>query len=80
MLYILMIYIICPTCAFNIGAKTIEFETKKAQICNNPDLTEEEQSIEISKVVNNLGIRRYCCRMRILTTKDLSQDILPANI
>ena len=72
-----MIYITCPTCGFFIGSKTIEFETKKEEICSNNSLSEEEQAIEIQKLIKGLGLRRYCCRMRMMTCKDIVQDIVP---
>ena len=76
---ILMIYLTCPTCGFFLGSKTIEFETKKAEICNNPNLNEQQQGDEISKLVLTLNIRRYCCRMRLITAKDIVQDVLPVS-
>ena len=74
-----MIYISCPTCNFFIGSITIEFETKKTNICNNPHLTEEEQSLEIAKLIKSLGLRRYCCKMRLMSAKDIVQDVLPTS-
>ena len=73
-----MIYITCPTCGYFIGSKTIEYETKKNEICSNPELSEEQQSEKIKQVLKELNIRRYCCRMRIMTTKDIVQDIIPS--
>jgi len=75
-----MIYLTCPTCGFFLGAKTIEFETKRKEICTNPNLSEEEITEEISKLIKSLGIRRYCCRMRLLTAKDIVQDVLPVSV
>ncbi len=73
-----MIYIVCPTCGYFIGSKTIEYEEKKEAICSNTELSEEQKSEEIQKLLKELKIRRYCCRMRIMTTKDIVQDIIPA--
>jgi DNA-directed RNA polymerase subunit N (RpoN/RPB10) len=73
-----MIYITCPTCGYFIGSKAIEYDTKKAEICANTELSEQQQAEEIQKLLKNLKIRRYCCRMRIMTTKDIVQDIIPA--
>ena len=73
-----MIYIVCPTCGYFIGSKTIEFERKKAEICSNAELSEEQQNEQIQKLLKEIKIRRYCCRMRIMTTKDIVQDIIPA--
>jgi DNA-directed RNA polymerase subunit N (RpoN/RPB10) len=73
-----MIYITCPTCGYFIGSKAIEYDTKKAEICSNADLSEQQQADEIQKLLKSLNIRRYCCRMRVMTTKDIVQDIIPA--
>ena len=73
-----MIYITCPTCGYFIGSKSIEYDTKKAEICANSKLSEYQQADEIQKLLKSLKIRRYCCRMRIMTTKDIVQDIIPA--
>ena len=75
-----MIYLTCPTCGFFLGAKTIEFETKRTEIYNNPNLSEEEITDAISKLIKSLDIRRYCCRMRLLTAKDIVQDVLPVSV
>ena len=71
-----MIYIVCPTCGYFIGSKVIEYETKKDKICANSDLSEEEQAEQIQQLLKSLKLRRYCCRMRIMTTKDIVQDIV----
>ena len=73
-----MIYIVCPTCGYFIGGLTIEYDKKKAEICANADLSEEQQADEIQKLLKSLKVRRYCCRMRIMTTKDIVQDIIPS--
>lgn len=74
-----MIYLTCPTCGYFIGTKINEFEEKKKIICNNKNLSEEKQGEEIQKVIKSLNLRRYCCRMRVMTAKDLSEDILPVS-
>ena len=38
-----MLYIICPTCGYFLGFKTLEWEKKSAEICNNPKLSDEEK-------------------------------------
>lgn len=72
-----MIYITCPTCGYFIGAKTIEYEKKKQEICDNIKYNQQEKEAEIQKLIKNLGLRRYCCRMRLMTAKDIVQDIIP---
>ena len=72
-----MLYTTCPTCGFFLGQKTEEYEQKKNEICANPKLSKKERESEITKLLLSLKLRRYCCRMRIMTYKDLVQDILP---
>jgi DNA-directed RNA polymerase subunit N (RpoN/RPB10) len=72
-----MIYIACPTCGYFIGNKIETFEKGKENICNNIQYSEEEQGIKIKELIDSLKIRRYCCRMRLMTCKDIVQDILP---
>lgn len=74
-----MLYMTCPTCGFFLGQKTIEYDTKKKEICSNPKLSQEEKEKEISKLLKSLGLRRYCCRMRMMTYKDLVYEILPVS-
>tara|TARA_E500000178_G_C16340651_1_gene453082 strand:- start:275 stop:502 length:228 start_codon:yes stop_codon:yes gene_type:complete len=71
-----MIYSKCPTCGFFIGNISDSFEKKKEEICSNTNLSEEEQEKQISEVLKNLKIRRYCCRMRIMSSKDMVFEIV----
>jgi DNA-directed RNA polymerase subunit N (RpoN/RPB10) len=72
-----MIYSSCPTCGFFIGNVVEDYEKQKISICNNNKLNEKQQALEIQKVINSLGIKRYCCKMRILTCKDMVEEIQP---
>jgi DNA-directed RNA polymerase subunit N (RpoN/RPB10) len=74
-----MLYMTCPTCGFFLGQKTIEYETKKQEICSNPKLSKQQREKEISTLLKSLGLQRYCCRMRMMTYKDLVYEILPVN-
>jgi len=74
-----MLYLSCPTCGYFIGQKTIEYEQSKEKICSNPKLSSEEREIQLSKLLQSLKLRRYCCKMRVMSYKDIVQDILPAN-
>ena len=74
-----MIYLTCPTCGYFIGSKSEQFEKNKKIICDNNELSDEEKGVKIQKVIQDLKLRRYCCRMRIMTAKDLVQDILPVS-
>jgi DNA-directed RNA polymerase subunit N (RpoN/RPB10) len=72
-----MLYTTCPTCGFFIAQVIEEYEKKKLEICSNPKLTKKESENSISELLKSLKIRRYCCRMRIMTYKDLVYEILP---
>lgn len=69
--------IICATCGYFIGKVIIEYEAEVKKICDNIDLNSEQQSEAIVKVIKSLNIRRYCCKMRLFTQKDIVYDILP---
>jgi len=70
-----MLYSTCPSCGFFLGNITKKFEDEKEKICNDPKLTQSEIEDKIQKLIMSLKVRRYCCRMRIMTYKDLVHDI-----
>jgi len=72
-----MLYISCPTCGYFLGQKTIQYENGKTEICSNPKLTHEQKEKQLSELLLSLKLRRYCCKMRMMTYKDIVQDILP---
>ena len=72
-----MLYVTCPTCGTFLGNKTILFEDEKKKICNNPSYNDEKKSEMISKLLNDLKFKRYCCKMRMMTYKDVVYEILP---
>jgi len=71
-----MLYIICPTCGYFLGLKTIEWEEKSAIICNDPTLSEEEKDKKKTELIMSLRLPRYCCRMRMMSYKDIVNDII----
>ena len=71
-----MLYISCPTCGYFLGQKNLEYEEGKLKICTNPKLSAEEREKELSKLLLSLGIRRYCCKMRMMTYKRLIDIIV----
>jgi len=70
-------YLTCPTCGYFIGQKILVWETKSKEICNNPLLLKEEKEKLKQELLMSLKLRRYCCKMRIMSGKDLVYDILP---
>ena len=71
-----MLYNTCPTCGFFIGNLTLKFEEEKNKICNNPELTDDEIEEKIKDIIMKLKVRRYCCRMRFMTYKDIVKDLV----
>jgi DNA-directed RNA polymerase subunit N (RpoN/RPB10) len=72
-----MLYLTCPTCGYFLGQKVIEYEKNKTLICNNPKLSVEEKETQLSKLVLDANLRRYCCKARLMTYKDIVENILP---
>jgi DNA-directed RNA polymerase subunit N (RpoN/RPB10) len=72
-----MLYLSCPTCGYFLGQKTLIYEEGKNKNCSNPKLSEAEKEVENGKLLNSLNLKRYCCKMRMMSYKDIVQDILP---
>ena len=72
-----MLYLTGPTCGYFLGQKTLEWENKSDEICNNHKLSYEEKEKKKQELLLSLKLPRYCCRMRMMSYKDLVQDILP---
>jgi len=66
-----MLYIRCPTCRRLLGDKQLYYEHKLAEICKNNEnglyKNQEEVDLEKTKLVNSMGLDRYCCKIRLLT-------------
>lgn len=61
-----MLYMICPTCGHLFADKQIEFEEKSDKIANDLKLTSKQKSEKLGKLLDELGFKNYCCRMRIM--------------
>ena len=72
-----MLYSTCPTCGFFLGLKVIEWESKSKEICDNPEYTKEQKEELKENLLKTIKLKRYCCRMRLMSYKDLVQDISP---
>ena len=66
-----MIYLKCPTCGTIIGNRQIPYEAKLQEIDNNPNIDETEKLDQKNKLVESLELKRYCCKMRIITFKSM---------
>tara|TARA_B100001248_G_C27178890_1_gene361421 strand:- start:172 stop:387 length:216 start_codon:yes stop_codon:yes gene_type:complete len=71
-----MLYSACPTCGTTLGNKQLKLEKEKEKICNNPELSNDEKESKIKEAINNLKMRRYCCKMRLISYIDTVQIIM----
>jgi len=62
-----MLYYRCPTCKTIFANKQLLFETEFDKICKNNDLSEKQKEIQKMELLDKLQLKRYCCRMRMLT-------------
>ena len=67
-------------CGYFLGQKVLEYEEGRDKICANPKLSLEDKEKEISTLLLSLDLPRYCCKMRMMTYKDIVQDILPVPV
>jgi len=66
-------------CGYPLCVVSNKFRTERQKICNNLELSESEKAEEISKLINSLGLRRYCCKMTLMTCVELVYEILPVD-
>lgn len=65
-----MLYVRCPTCHELLGHLQLPFEEEMKKIENNPKLSENDINIKKREIINNFGLKNYCCKMRLLTYVD----------
>jgi DNA-directed RNA polymerase subunit N (RpoN/RPB10) len=70
-----MIYIRCPSCGYILGNRQMLYESKLDEIVSNPNLDEDAKLDLKTKLVDNLKLKRYCCKMRVITFKQLTDII-----
>jgi DNA-directed RNA polymerase subunit N (RpoN/RPB10) len=64
-----MKYIVCPTCGKVLGDTEIDYELKSDQIMMQ-NISEQEKIVKRKELIENMGITRYCCKMRMFTQTD----------
>ena len=70
-----MIYIRCCTCGYILGNRQILYESRMEEIVNNPN-TDDDIKLELkTKLVESLKLKRYCCKVRVMTFKQLTDII-----
>jgi len=68
-----MIYLKCPSCSYILGNRQREYDIGLDEIESNPN-NDEQTKLELkNKLIESLEIKRYCCKMRIITYKNKSE-------
>lgn len=70
-----MLYFRCPTCKTELANKQLVYEDKLDKICNNSKMSKKEKDEAKMKLLDDLELVRYCCRMRMMTYTDLNKLI-----
>lgn len=65
-----MIYPVCPTCQNLLADKQLKYEDELEKICNNTKSSNEQKQALKKKMLDDLGLTRYCCRMRMVSYLD----------
>jgi len=64
-----MLYTICPTCGHLLADIELEFTEKYNNITESKD-AEQKKDKEIEKLFNDVKIKKYCCKMRLISYFD----------
>lgn len=64
-----MKYVKCPTCGKVLGDIEIDYEVKSNEIMMM-NISEQDKVIKKKELIEGMGIKRYCCKMRIFTQVD----------
>jgi len=64
-----MRYLVCPTCGKVLGDIEIDYEKKVNEIMTSK-ISEAEKIIKRKELIESMGIKRYCCKMRMFTSVD----------
>jgi len=70
-----MLYPICPTCHNILADKQLPYEDGMEKI-NKLSKSDEEKMKLKKKLLDDIGVVRYCCRMRMISYIDQSKLII----
>ncbi len=59
-------YVRCPSCNKVIIDAIMQLFADMEVLNNNPKLSDEEKVLERQKLINNSGLKRICCRERLM--------------
>jgi DNA-directed RNA polymerase subunit N (RpoN/RPB10) len=62
-----MLYPVCPTCGSLLADKQLEYEEGLEKILSDTKLSEEDKNKKRKQLILNIGLYRYCCKMRLLS-------------
>jgi DNA-directed RNA polymerase subunit N (RpoN/RPB10) len=65
----------CPSCGYLLGNIQIIYEKGLEEINSDPNTDEETKLALKTKLIESLEIKRYCCKMRVITFKQLTEII-----
>jgi len=64
-----MLYPVCPTCGHLLADIELEFTEKYNNIVESKG-DEQKKEKEIQKLFNDVHIKKYCCKMRLISYFD----------
>ena len=70
-----MLYPICPTCHNLLADKQLPYEDGMKKI-NKLNKSNEEKMKLKKKLLDDIGLSRYCCRMRMISYLDQCKLII----
>jgi DNA-directed RNA polymerase subunit N len=70
-----MLYPVCPTCGHLLADIELEFTEKYNNIVESKE-AEPKKDKEIEKLFNDVKIKKYCCKMRLISYVDHIQVII----
>lgn len=72
-----MSYAVCPTCHLCLADKEMIWEDGLNRIVRDDTLTDADRQKKRKELMDSLGLKRYCCRMRLLGMIAIEERIVP---
>ena len=71
-----MLYTVCTTCQFLLADKQLTYESEFYKISNDNKINDDKKKKLVEQLLDNLGLVRYCCRMRMISYVDQVKVII----
>jgi DNA-directed RNA polymerase subunit N (RpoN/RPB10) len=65
-----MLYLKCPSCRELLANRQLIYEAGMNEICNSND-DEKVKDEKKTELLDRMNLKRYCCRMRLMTYRKL---------